>query len=298
MEPYNRFLGRLSLPRMLWVSLSLTAKNLQVLLPLVLLFSLPVDLVSDWVTGYIAKTSDTRTVMLLCVQLILFSIFSDIGYIAIAWEVREIIEGETPSVSKALSALMGGALVRLFATMLYSGWRILWPLFVYVAVAVPFAMFFIPDPGVFLILYALGFLACLPFLVWNGLNYTLLIFPTLFEHQSFSAAARRSKLLVSGRRMWLFLVFMGQGVLGTAVCLAFTALLPHLMKWPEGDPHQVTGLFRSIYDSIASSLVMAVIVVLDTLIYFRLRREKNDLTFFDLSSTAVLPPAREFEEAT
>jgi hypothetical protein len=70
-----------------------------------------------------------------------------------------------------------------------------------------------------------------------------------------------------------------------------TEWLPAAAGWSSANLDSVLGIVFITYRSLVNSTLIAFWIVFQTLYYFRLRREKHDLTFFDLSATKTIEPA-------
>ena len=136
---------------------------------------------------------------------------------------------------------------------------------------------------------ALVTLALLVTLIWcllvEYIKYSFGEYPAVFEGIFYRAAAERSRFLVYGRRWWLFFVLIGWGTVLYLFAAILTEVIPRLVGWPDPGLTTVMGVLRVAYRSFALNICLAFFFVFQTLLYFRLRREKHDLTFFDLSTT-------------
>ena len=67
--------------------------------------------------------------------------------------------------------------------------------------------------------------------------------------------------------------------------------VPMLLHVPFLVGQGVEGIVVDVIGNIFSSYIMAVSIAFDTLLYFRLRQQNNDLTFFTMFDTKTLPHA-------
>jgi hypothetical protein len=291
MDSENQFLAQMSLARTGWISLKFILKNFPLVLTVAVAFCLAPDLVTEWVLSTLLNRGGFDATGLSANLLTVLSFqINFLGYSAIAWCVGAAIEGRAPSIGLAVRRFSGRSLIRIVGTLLYATLLMLWPLLAGIGLLV--AVQVAKPRSTSLLLFASALSVC-AIIVSLGrmLNYCLAEFPAIFENTYFEAAALRSKALVKGRRIWLLgviILFFVPLFLGS---FGLTAVLPDLMRWPPADPRTIYGLARAAYGSLVNAILTAFGIVLQTLLYFRLRREKHDLTFFDLSNTEILQPA-------
>lgn len=90
--------------------------------------------------------------------------------------------------------------------------------------------------------------------------------------------------------MWLGVVF-GVAYIPTLLTVAVILFLPDLFNAPDTSFDSIVGVARAMFESIGTNLMVTWFTVFQALIYFRRRRERHDLTFFDLSNTDAIGPA-------
>src|SRR5258708_15072145 len=96
MESYSPLLKIGSIPRMTWTAVSLLFGNLKIFVPVIILFSLPTDILQHWTDDYISSThySTPLQELLISMFLVLYEILGYFAYVAIALAVRATLEVE------------------------------------------------------------------------------------------------------------------------------------------------------------------------------------------------------------
>jgi hypothetical protein len=298
----NRLLGQMSLGRMAWVSLAFVLQNLPLVLLVAVVFFVPLDLLCGWLASNVLRVDSRLNLRSLLVIVPFIGSFQInlLGYSAIAWAVGEAIEGRAPSIVAAIGRFSTRRMLQIFATLIYEVWLIFWPILAMLCInglAFAVLMSSVPLPRalgfagvIFVVILDICFLAIS---IINGIDYCFAEFPAIFEGTFVRRAASRSKKLVNGRRLWIFVAINLVCVPLVVVSLSVTVGLPSVMGWPPEDFTSMAGVFRAACFSLINAILVANGIVFQTLLYFRLRREKHDLTFFDLSNTSILPPASE-----
>lgn len=302
MPSNNEFLRDSSVIRMVWISVRTVASNLRLVLAIAAVFGLPADIIGQWVAdALIASTRPSELAVLRPLYEVLpqsISLgFNFVGYAALAWSVGQVIEGQTPTVRGTFMRLSGRGLMRIAGTLAVVYTLMLRPLIVVSVVA--FAIVRYTNSPVVLALVTLALLVTLFWcLAVEYIKYSFGEYPAVFEDIFYRAAAQRSRFLVDGRRWWLFFVLFGWGAVLYLFAAISTEVIPGLVGWPGPELTTVPGVLRVVYRSFTLNICLAFFFVFQTLLYFRLRREKHDLTFFDLSTTDSIGPAGKLAELT
>jgi hypothetical protein len=127
--------------------------------------------------------------------------------------------------------------------------------------------------------------------IWRAVNFTLAPLVALFEGKFYREAALRSKEIVHGRRVWLFTLLTLEIIFVSGSLFLMDFGLSAAIGKPISLTNGMLSFLLDIGENILFSFITASVIVFDTLVYFRLRREKRDLTFFTMSETSMLRPA-------
>jgi len=297
MHSENRFLREMSIAAMLWISAATVLANLPLVLAIAGALSVPVDIVTTWAVQKLFERAESVEARILLATIPISVSFglNLLGYAALAWTVGQIIEGHSPTIKDAFMRLSGPRLTRIVGTLVYANWAILKPA-CFVAAAYVFARISLGDIAAAVVLLALAvtILYCGTF---RYIDYSFTEFPAIFENTAYRRAAERSLFLVKGRRGRLLGIMFGVGIAAYLVSACMTDVLPRTIGAPAPDPGSLAGLLTIVYKSLVNSILLSLLIVFQTLLYFRLRREKHDLTYFDLSQTGTIEPAGRLAEA-
>jgi hypothetical protein len=300
MQADNEFLRDLSLMRVVWISARTVFSNLRLVLAIAAVFGLPADIIGQWITdALIARASREHLEIwrpLYDAFPAAFSLsFNIVGYAALAWSVGQIVEGQTPTVAGTFMRLAGRRLLRIVGTLAVVYGLILRPVIVVSVVALPIVLSTNSPIALALVTLALT-VALLWCVTGEYIKYSFGEYPAVFEGIFYRAAAERSRFLVRGRRWWLLAVLFGIALLVYLLAEILTEVIPGLVGWPAPGLSTVMGVARVVYRSFFLNICLAFFFVFQTFLYFRLRREKHDLTFFDLSATDSIEPAGKLAE--
>lgn len=283
-----------SIPRMGWMSIRIAARFFTTIATILLCLFLPLELIFNYIGIQISASLDAGHVAWhynIAARLSLGVVLGVVFSAVLAWIVGLLIEGEIPTFRNTLALLLKRRVFQVLGTLTCSTALTFLPLLL-VLLPIYFAPHLVVrvlDLGAFVAL-AVAVVVCF------CLNVVLSLTPfvAVFEGSFYRQAINRSISLAKGRVLWLTAALGFGGLFFVALTLA-VGYVPTAM-FDLGDDFTFatfSGVLEQLAISFFSNVVMAWFAIFQALVYFRIRRDKHDLTFFNVGPKTGFQPAAE-----
>lgn len=288
----TELLASSTVPRMGWLSMRIIRRFFPTIATILFCILLPIDFLTNYIGIQISAILETRNVSWqheFIARIWTGSITGLVFAAILAWVVGLLVEGEAPTFSKTLASLSGPRVVHVIGTVFYSAALVVLP-----AVVMQLLAYLAPRLLHSILGDALLYIVLPVVAVWT-IYFTVMLtfcpFVAVFEGSFYQAAVRRSMFLVKGRVLWVA-VRLFAGWLPMIVTVFLAIYIASEVFGIEDDYHfeSLSGVAEQIVVSFVGNLALAWFAIYQAILYFRIRKDKHDLTFFDATLKSGFQP--------